>query len=958
MAFSPEQAELARQASFGDDITSQREAAVALYDNLEQEQPLPKQEQLPTWDEVSAQEELPTWDQVNKGAYADPKADAEVLDNLPDRLKFGLWEIPIDVPKQTAAFWVGAGHGMSWAYRGIKQLMGIDEQSMAADEAAMKDLYASDRAGSWAKGGQIYGSLFEPAGAAIPVMKGKTVLGTAAKAGAVTGAYGATGYVGEGESRIGNALLYGTLGAGIAGTLKGVEKLVQRTQVNKANEFLNTFEKRTAENILRNYKEGTDILAVSHQSAKDALTSLPKGNLRKAVELTGRKPVPPKTIEEAKAVVDFYHSPYKASDVKVGLDSILGITSTRINNIHQGIGYKLREHDLNVLKGQKQYFNRVDKFFEKYKSLYGGNPQMKATLDNALRDGNFVAVEKEFRNTGMLPEWTEVRKVLDEIGTEAKAMGLLEDTLTNYFPRFIKDREGMLKALGTQERKAVEEALKKANARAADHGRQLSAVDEADVINKVLRGSPKVVTGGKNVFTKERKFNKIPEFLQQYYSTPEESLHSYVRNMINDMEKAKFFGKHKKTVPLGDTNVLDINASVGNYIRNELVASPMSASEEKELIHLLQTRFGVGERSPAGLVQDTKNLLYTMLLANPVSAAVQLGDIGVSVVLNGFKNTMKALPKAIIGKGEVTAKDWYLTDQLAEEFATSRQTARWLHRAFTYSGFKYADRLGKDTFIQSSFNKLQDDVGKIGSAKERAFRDKYRTSLGKDLDKVIQDLRTKTVSPEVELLLFSKLADIQPISLSEVPEMYLKMPNGRIMYMLKTFMLKQVDLIRREGIQEIKKGNTAKGLAFMAKYGLVMGSAGVATQEIKNAMLYAGTGETPPETSFSEDVGTNLLKTFGWSEYVSNKLKEGKITPAVLEMVVPPTEVFDKIISGEEGEWTQYMPVIGRMWYYWMEGGAKKAVERAQKRQEQKLTEELGYGDVNEEYKNLLEEQE
>lgn len=62
------------------------------------------------------------------------------------------------------------------------------------------------------------------------------------------------------------------------------------------------------------------------------------------------------------------------------------------------------------------------------------------------------------------------------------------------------------------------------------------------------------------------------------------------------------------------------------------------------------------------------------------------------------------------------------------------------------------------------------------------------------------------------MYLFNELAEIQPITLSEMPERYLKHPNGRIMYALKSFTLKQIDVLRKNIVQEWNKGNKIKAV--------------------------------------------------------------------------------------------------------------------------------------------------
>ncbi|MBT8448781.1 MAG: hypothetical protein KJO69_03775, partial [Gammaproteobacteria bacterium] len=67
------------------------------------------------------------------------------------------------------------------------------------------------------------------------------------------------------------------------------------------------------------------------------------------------------------------------------------------------------------------------------------------------------------------------------------------------------------------------------------------------------------------------------------------------------------------------------------------------------------------------MTQTAKNIMYSGLLGNPVSAATQFGDVGVAIYMNGFRNTLKSLPRALISKSKIKADDFGLMDNMAEE---------------------------------------------------------------------------------------------------------------------------------------------------------------------------------------------------------------------------------------------------------------------------------------------------
>jgi len=960
-ALSNTEAALAKQASFGNDIAAQREAATALsdmqYGDTDKDK-IPVQADVaeaPSWDEAVKAEKLkedaspPTWEEAKQleQARVDKKrlTDKEVLANLPDNINvFGL-DVP--APKGTVAFAVATGESMTWAYRGLKQLWGVDEASMAAEKRLMDKLYdVEGSVGNMATAGQVYGAVFEPAGMLVGAVKAKKVSVAVAKGFGLGSAYGSIGYVDKeaGQTRLGNTLLGGSIAGTFSGFFSGITIRATNKLVARHAQDLKDLEVQMAQNVLQ------DIPAV------DAMQVMRKGfSLVTSTAVIGRKVKVPMNKKQAEEVIEFYRGTTKQSNLAIGADNLVGIVSTRIGNASEALKGRLRDHDFNVSTNQHKMFERVDPFLQILRNSF--NKGTRDQISKSLLDGDFATARVLLAETGgskAVPALDNALEAVDELGDQLVSLGIIEGKLENYWPRFISDHKAMLGKLGREEKVAVENAIDKAQAKAANAGKELSAIDESDIVNKVLRGYKPIESGG-GPFTKKRSYKKIPSILREFYSSPEESLHSYVRNSINDIEKAKFFGKNLKQIKTGTATMFNVDKSVGSFMIKQQKLTPMTRDQLKEVSTLLRIRFGVGEMSPPKLIQDAKNILYLSLLANPFSAAVQLGDLFISTYVNGFRNTLQAL----VTKNKVDVKDWGLVDQLAEEFATTSSTARLLRRGLKVSGFATVDKLGKNTHVNAAFIKARRQVK---SAKgEAAFRKENGEYLGDKIDNVIKGLKSGTVNDDTAVYLFGKLADVQPISLSEVPAAYLNNPKLRIAYMLKTFMLKQVDILRRDAYSEIKKGNTAKGLYNGARYALYMGGGGTASAIIKDIMMYGPTDEQIPIPEWEDiplEFGKNLFKTFAYSEYIENKFKEGKPVEALTDMFAPPFEIVDKIIS-QDPEWKNYMPIYGRAYNMWFNGGAKRAVERKQKREKEKYMKEMlgeEISDLRKKRKEMIDE--
>jgi hypothetical protein len=181
--------------------------------------------------------------------------------------------------------------------------------------------------------------------------------------------------------------------------------------------------------------------------------------------------------------------------------------------------------------------------------------------------------------------------------------------------------------------------------------------------------------------------------------------------------------------------------------------------------------------------------------------------------------------------------------------------------------------------------------------------------------------------------------DFQPIAKSEMPVKYLEMPNGRIFYMLKSFTLKQFDVFRREAIDKLVSG-TAKEKATAARNLVYLSGvfmlANATADEIKDFVLGR-------ETSLSDRTVDNIFRLFGASKYDVYNSRERGIGFAVLQRILPPASLFDRLstdtsrlIEGKEyksgplegerygSEAVQSIPGGGKIYYWWFGRGAQK----------------------------------
>lgn len=626
-------------------------------------------------------------------------------------------------------------------------------------------------------------------------------------------------------------------------------------------------------------------------------------------------------LEEVKAGLRSYVEKTGASKAVTGvskvIDDYLGSVSTRIKNISPEVWGRLRKLDFAEHYNTHQSMIKVEGFIKSLNKLKRSDKSSYRKLHAALINQDKIGANKILKSKGLDKSYAETRAVLDELGKGLKDVGYDMDLIDAYFPRVIKDVSKLLSDLPSTDRSLIEKGMREAGADTLD--------DQGAYINKYLRGRLKSTQVDQTIgASKERKVDQITEALLDNYAEPEAALHSYIRRTTHDIERRKFFGR----AAVNSSGGADIKTadSVGRLIAEGLESKRISPNSVEELRDLLVARFDLANRVGNSVFHNAKNIAYMSTIGNPASALTQIGDIGVSAYAHGVLNTIRS----VFGRKAVDMVDLGIED-IAQEFASTTATAKTLDWVMRKSMFKAVDRLGKNTSINAALKKWTTDV-QTPRGVER-LRKQFGPVFQDEFDNLVGDLKTGKVSENVKMLLFSELADVQPITLSEMPLKYLQNPNGRVFYMLKTFTLKQLDLMRRSIWQEFRAGSKRRAITNAAKYVGTVNLFNLGAQMSKEAML---TGEVDVD-AVSDMAVDNLLKNFGASEYMVNKYgKQGKIGSLLGELVMPPLNVVDGLVGlfldpSNLDTHIKHMPLFGKLWYYYMGDG----IERMQQRREQ-----------------------
>jgi hypothetical protein len=457
-----------------------------------------------------------------------------------------------------------------------------------------------------------------------------------------------------------------------------------------------------------------------------------------------------------------------------------------------------------------------------------------------------------------------VLPVLDQIGNDlisSQPIGRGIQKLDNYFPRIIKDYQGFLNNT-TRGRLIQARSKELLSAEKARLGRELTLAEREELIlSEMTKGEfrEKVVTKARAEY--QRKFKTIRDEELDYFMDPGEALEAYIHNSREVISHRNLLGLGQQDVPT------KINTLLANMTaRGELTESGMLRAQE-----LLQARLGNGTAQMAKILGQSKNFFYATTLTNPASAMIQFGDTALAGVMNGIKPTVQAIAKTIAHANnlpEIDASKTFDLVRLTEEMIETRSTGAVLTRLFKYSGFTEVDKFGKNVNIQSTLNKARSLVLNSDDS-VTALQKEFGNSLftPREWAEVADDLAKGKISENIKFMTFNRLAESQPISLSEMPEKYLNSPNGRIWYAMKSYALKQLDLVRKRGFDLLATpGRQSEGAKFLMQYAGFLGSANLGIEEIKNHLMGR---ELDRGSSITDDVAWSALKSIGLSEFLA-----------------------------------------------------------------------------------------
>lgn len=590
--------------------------------------------------------------------------------------------------------------------------------------------------------------------------------------------------------------------------------------------------------------------------------------------------------------------------------------STRAKRVNIKLRNRLRAYDYAVNNKYNEYLAQVKPFLDKWEKF---SEQDAIAFDLALKNSYMKKQIDIVNKYGAYEEFVQVKNLLNRLFDQAIDVGVELGYTADYFPRQVEDVDGFMaylhgSAMASQMRRALKDA---------DPTNTFTNEEKAEFINKYLRGFNrrdlnKPLPGN----TKDRIIDVITPEMNKYYKPSIQALISYIDGMNQSIESRRFWGFEYES----------INDSIGSLTSYLVDTGVIQPEQDAEVQEILKARFkakGVTNK----YLKKQKNLSYIYLMGGINSAITQIEDISVAIYKAGFWNTATS----VFSKNRKgLSREELGLEKIGQEFVEASTSSQAVSTVFKLTGLDKIDAFGKNTLINATFNKFQDMANKD----EDALRARLEPILEQETNQTIQDIKNGEISENVKLLMFNELADMQPISLSEMPEWYLTSGNGRVFYMLKTFALKRIDIFRNECFDKIRQGDVKTGIQNLFRLSMIMILCGMSKDAIIN-MLFGR------DMDLSEMFINNLLGLTGIvSKYSLYKARDEGFSGFLSSVAIPPLfampsdligDIYKSLFTAKGKDISDYevwkgIPLVGRFYYWWLGGGRTKIEKKKNKK--------------------------
>ena len=372
---------------------------------------------------------------------------------------------------------------------------------------------------------------------------------------------------------------------------------------------------------------------------------------------------------------------------------------------------------------------------------------------------------------------------------------------------------------------------------------------------------------------------------------------------------------------------------------DEIAEKRLDAQGTKEILRILRGAFvktgrysedaGVafGKKDFANLSRGLKSFTTLAFLSSPLSTVTQLGDFA----YNLFENKQGAFQGDKDVQFDLSDINM-ATKATGFEFNSDGTIPGKLQKSidfmFNAIGFRQLDEKLKAKFLNSTYNRLKNQLGSDASKSSAKVFDEISGLMGPErAQQVVDDIRAGNKSDIVAEFLFYKLSNIAPITKFDMPYWYLKNPNVRFLYALKSYTIKQLDYARRNVFKKIYSGNEDEMQEGLQNLFQMLMALMIANAPVEFIHAFLRKGDLPAMSDLTTE---NLWRLLGLNSYTGMIAKRDGVGTAAMGMVTPPLVSFGDAVSKDffnfappvlspESKSVRYIPIVGRTIYDWQD---------------------------------------
>jgi hypothetical protein len=642
------------------------------------------------------------------------------------------------------------------------------------------------------------------------------------------------------------------------------------------------------------------------------------------------------------------------------IKSQLGTTQGNIRDVSPRVAGGLREKGYELGK-LRTYAKQIDQFNSLVRKSFKKSEFEE--LNAALLSGDRKKVE------GLISAKDNADELMDalEVNLEVKK-NLLEDMRKYgrdvgetdfYFRRKLVDREGLAKELERSgDINPYEDGVRAA---VKEKKRDLTDDEKDEIMNNIITGS--MNGGGKPGFLKSRTIENITEKLSQYYEPFDVADYDYMLSASREINNRKWFGKSEdKLDPFG--------GNLGKILREEYESGRVEGKGLEIIKENITAFFKTANRLDTDLqkwASRGRRLQTYAYLADFGNMIIQYAEFftnarrfGTANALTGFGKKKFTLDDIAVfeggnqdmvqfSRGKPTTMTKKIIKGTEKLYQKSMQT-------FLGSADKYMTG-GTAKSAYSWINKLVknqdgDEFKKLNAEYTKMFPDKWPAIL-KDLQS--DDFKKGKLNDNTSFFIWNEVANLKPIDPSDRAQGFHNANDfGKLLFTLRTYPLKQLDIMRKIGYEEMKRGNFQRGAAAAGLFALLVGAGQQSINYVRDQIFNR-------DSPLEEYAVTGFLQTlFMIPRYAFYRAKQASPTDAALDTLIPGlglTRDFTKDLgmagryfldhkdsrgastvrdledAFAQSRMVQYAPGVGRATYWWLGAGAES--EARQKRDEQ-----------------------